>query len=139
MAPNTARSPEPTTTFLGGTGQDELAYSAYGMVLEITSRAQGSELCSSTIIPQMTVVADLTCSEDELSLISDSAVGKCHALRLPCVHMRHTSLQAEKDSGVHCMWWHNEERPDVPRKALAKGRGGGIGGPTLPDPRTQPH
>ena len=38
------------------------------------------------MIPQMTVVADLTCSEDELSLEPGDAVGDCHARRLPSVH-----------------------------------------------------
>jgi cytidylate kinase len=47
-----------------GPDQDELAYSAYHMVLETTSWNQGSELSSSTMIPRMTVVADLTRSED---------------------------------------------------------------------------
>ena len=37
------------------------------------------------MIPQMTVVADLTRSEDELSLKPGYAVGDCHARRLPSV------------------------------------------------------
>ena len=48
--------------------QDELAYPAHHMVFETTSRNQGSELSGSTMSPQMTVVADLTCSEYQLSL-----------------------------------------------------------------------
>ena len=44
--------------------QDELAYLAHKMVLETTSRDEGSELSGATVIPQMTVVADLTGSED---------------------------------------------------------------------------
>ena len=54
-------------------------------VLEVTPRDQGSELSSATMIPQMTVVADLTRSEDELSLKPGYAVGDCHARRLPSV------------------------------------------------------
>ena len=42
-----------------GPDQDELADPARHLVLVTTSRNQGSELSSSTIIPQMTVVADL--------------------------------------------------------------------------------
>ena len=38
------------------------------------------------MIPQMTVVADLTRSEDLLSLKPGYAVGDCHAPRLPSVH-----------------------------------------------------
>ena len=60
------------------------------MVLEITSRHQGSGLCSLQIpFPQMTVVADPTRNEDELSLTPDYAVGNCHARQLPSVHTRH--------------------------------------------------
>ena len=69
------------------------------MVLETTSRNQGSELSAATTIPQMTVVADLTCSEDWLSLIPGDAVGDCHAHRLPNVEEAQC-LQAERDSGV---------------------------------------
>ena len=36
----------------------------FSMVLETTSRNQGSELSGATMIPKMTVVADLTRSED---------------------------------------------------------------------------
>ena len=49
--------PEPCTVFLGP-DQDELAYPAHHMVLETASRIQ-AELSSGTMIPQMTVVADL--------------------------------------------------------------------------------
>ena len=38
------------------------------------------------MVPQMTVVADLTPSEDLLSLKPGYAVGDCHARRLPSVH-----------------------------------------------------
>ena len=62
------------------------------MALWIMSQNQGSELSSSMMIPQMTVVADLTRSEDELSLTADYAVGKCHARRLPREHLRHKRL-----------------------------------------------
>ena len=61
-----------------GSDQDELAYFT---VLEVTPRDQGSELSSATMIPQMTVVADLTRSEEELSLKPGYAVGDCHARR----------------------------------------------------------
>ena len=37
------------------------------------------------MIPQMTVVVDLTRGEDELSLKPGYAVGDCHARRLPSV------------------------------------------------------
>ena len=46
--------------------QDEPAQPAHFTVLEVTPRDQGSELSSATMILQMTVVADLTRSEDEL-------------------------------------------------------------------------
>ena len=52
-----------------GSDQDELAQPAHFTVLEVTPRDQGSELSSATMIPQMTMVADLTRSEDELSLV----------------------------------------------------------------------
>jgi hypothetical protein len=38
------------------------------------------------MIPQMTVVADLTRSEDLLSLKPGYAVGDCHTRGLPSVH-----------------------------------------------------
>ena len=44
--------------------QDELAKPARVTVLEETPRNQGSELSSAAMIPQMTVVVDLTRSED---------------------------------------------------------------------------
>ena len=44
------------------------------------------------MIPQMTVVADLTQSEDELTLIADYAMGNCHTCRRSNVHMRHKRL-----------------------------------------------
>ena len=50
--------------FVFGPDQDELAYPAHHMVLETASRNQGSELSGATMIPQMTVVTDLTRSED---------------------------------------------------------------------------
>ena len=49
--------------------------------------------------PTAAVVADLTCSEDRLSLIPGDAVGDCHARRLPGVEEAQC-LQAEEDSGV---------------------------------------
>ena len=42
--------------------QGELAYPVHHMVLETTSQNQGSELSGSTMIPPMTVVADLRIS-----------------------------------------------------------------------------
>jgi hypothetical protein len=50
----------------------------------MTPRNQRSELSSATMIPQMTVVADLTRSEDWLSLKPGDAVGDCHARRPSC-------------------------------------------------------
>ena len=44
---------------------------------------KGQSCSSATMIPQMTVVADLTCSEDEWSLKPGEVVGDCHARRLP--------------------------------------------------------
>ena len=73
-------------SFFFGPDQDGLAYPAHHMVLETTSRNQGSELSSSTMIPQMTVVADLTHSKDKPSLKPGYAVGDCHACRPPSVH-----------------------------------------------------
>ena len=64
----------------------ELAYPAHHMVLDTRSRKQGSELSGATMIPQMTAVADLTRSEDLLSLKPGYAVGDCHAHRRPSVH-----------------------------------------------------
>ena len=80
--------------FFYGPDQDELAWPAPCMVLETTSRNQSSELSSSTMIPQMTVVANLTRSEDSLSLKPGSAVEDyCQAHRPPSVH------QAQKTIG----------------------------------------
>ena len=45
--------------FFFGADQDELACSAHRKVPETTSRNQGSQLCSSKMIPQMTVGTDL--------------------------------------------------------------------------------
>ena len=75
--------------------------SPYGTrtVSTVTSRDQGSELPGATMIPQMTVVADLTRSEDWLSLKPGDAVGDCHARRLPSVHEAQR-LCADKDTGV---------------------------------------
>ena len=47
--------------------------SVHRMVLEITCRDQSSELSSSIMIPQKTVVADLTRSEDGLTLMTEYA------------------------------------------------------------------
>ena len=52
------------------------------MVLNVPCRNQGSELSTSTMILQMTVVVDLTQIEDYLGLKPGYAVGDCHALRL---------------------------------------------------------
>ena len=49
-----------------GADQDELAWPAHCMVLETSSGNQGSELSSSMMIPQMTVVADLACTKEAL-------------------------------------------------------------------------
>ena len=48
--------------------------SAQRMVLETTSQEQGSELLSSTMIPQSTAAAALTGRENELSLTPDDAL-----------------------------------------------------------------
>jgi hypothetical protein len=72
--------------FFFGPDQHELAYPAHRMVLKTTSGNQGSGPPSSTTFPQMTVAADLTRSEDDLSLIPGDAVGDCHARRPPNVH-----------------------------------------------------
>ena len=45
---------------LSGLDQDELAYPLHHMVPETTSRKQGSILSNATMIPQRTVVADVT-------------------------------------------------------------------------------
>ena len=64
------------------------------LVLKTTSRDQGSEPSNATIIPQMTVVAELTCSEDWLSSKPGFAVGDCHALKLSRVQFAvRTSVQ----------------------------------------------
>ena len=69
--------------FFFGPDQDELAYPADRMVLDTTSRNQGSKPSGATMIPKMTVVADLTRSADSLSLKPGYAVGDCHTHRLP--------------------------------------------------------
>jgi hypothetical protein len=71
------------------------------MVLETASQDQGSELPSSKMIPQMTVVVDLTCSEDELSLKPGYAVGECHAHRL--LYFFFGSDPNELTSSADCM------------------------------------
>ena len=71
--------------YWGGAGQTK-------MMPKITSRNQGSELSNATMIPQMTVVVDLICSTDELSLAPDDAVLDCHACRLPSVLLGHKRL-----------------------------------------------
>ena len=60
------------------------------MALNMTSRDQGSELLSFMMIPQMT--ADLTHSENELTLMPDGAMGSCHARRLRSVLPRLKNL-----------------------------------------------
>ena len=59
-----------------GPDQGELAYPGSHMVLETMSWYQGSELSGAKMIPQMTVVADLTGSEDLLSLKPGYAVAR---------------------------------------------------------------
>ena len=59
----------------------EPAYLVHQMVLETTSRNQGPELSGATMIPQMTVVVDLTCNGDWLSLKPGDAVGDCNGTR----------------------------------------------------------
>ena len=61
-------------------------------LLEITSRDQVSELSSATMVIQMTVVADLIRSEDELSLLPNYTAGNCPACRFLRVHMGHKRL-----------------------------------------------
>ena len=46
------------------------------------------------MIPQMTVVADLTCSEEQLNWKPGYAVGDCHTCRLPGVHGTYISMFA---------------------------------------------
>ena len=60
--------------FVFGLDQGELAHPVHHVVFETTSRNQGSELSGATMIPQITVVADLTRSEDLLSLKPGYAV-----------------------------------------------------------------
>ena len=81
----TGRGPGYTQSLFFGSDQDELAYPAHCMALEITPRNQGSERSSATMIPQMAAVADLTRNEDWLSLKPGDAVGDCHTRRLPSV------------------------------------------------------
>ena len=52
------------------------------MVPETTSRRQGSELSNAMMIPQMTLVVDLTRSEDSLS-VKPGYAGDCHARFCP--------------------------------------------------------
>ena len=60
--------------------QDELAYPVHHMGPKISSRNQGSKLSNATMISQITVAADVTHSEDPLSLKRGYAVGDCHTL-----------------------------------------------------------
>ena len=53
---------------LSGSHHDGLAYPVHHMVPETTSQNQVSEPSNATMIPQMTMAADLTRSEDLLSL-----------------------------------------------------------------------
>ena len=57
--PTTAIACQPSRT-----DQGELAYPVHHMVLETTSRNQGSELSGATMTPQMTAAAALTRSGD---------------------------------------------------------------------------
>ena len=74
---------KPPNLFLA---QTKMSWRSLLTVLEVTPWDQGSELSSATVIPQMTVIADLTRSEDWLSLKPGCAVGDCHARRLPSGH-----------------------------------------------------
>ena len=71
------RTAIPILLFCFGPDQSELAYPAHHLALETTSRNQGSELSGATMIPQMTVVVDLTAygrgSLPLHELVSDSA------------------------------------------------------------------
>ena len=98
--------------FLGA--RPKLAQPAPRLVLGMTSWDRGSELSRSVMIPQVTVVAHLTRREDERSLKPDHAAGNCHARG--SVHVWHTRLRTEKDSGVHSLGakWGP---PDVPLKS----------------------
>ena len=71
------------TIFFFGPHQGELVHLVHHVVLKIASRHQCSELSGATMIPQMTVVTDLTRSEDLQSLKPGYAVGDCHTHRLP--------------------------------------------------------
>ena len=78
-----------------GPDQGEPAYPVHHMVLETTSRNQGSELSSATMIPQMTVVADLTRIPPHLTpfqaphsvFVSPSSLASVRAL--PCFPLHH--------------------------------------------------
>jgi len=60
----TAANAEGAPFVFGLRPQDELASPAHFTVLETTSRNQSSEPPSATMIPQMTVIAGLTRSEE---------------------------------------------------------------------------
>ena len=62
---------------------------------------QGSKPSTCTMILQMTVVVDLTRSEEELPLVPDYAAGNRHTRRLPSVNMRHKGCRLEE--AVGCM------------------------------------
>ena len=64
---------------LYGPHQDELAYPVHHMVPETTSQNQVFEPSNATMIPQMTLAADLTHSEDLLSLKPGQAMGDNHS------------------------------------------------------------
>ena len=89
--------------FFFGSDQDELAYPAHFTVLEVTPRDQGSELSSATMIPQMTVVADLTRSDKyqgvAINTSPSNPLGQ-HSVRAPEHLPRGQRRQASKTGGV---------------------------------------
>ena len=66
---------------LSGPRQDELVYPLHHMGPKTISRNQGSELSNATTTPRITVEADVTHIEDELSLKPGDAVGLPHSFR----------------------------------------------------------
>ena len=84
----------------------------------------------------MTVVSDLTRSEDWLSIKPGYAVGGCHVRRLPSVHEAQI-LWPEKDSGVqNTVEWAlslqnrggSGHASRVRGPGMQKSLGGGVGG-----------
>ena len=64
LIPTNLAPPWVILLFFFGPHQGELPYPVHHMVLETKPRNQGSEVSGATMLPQMTVVADLTRSED---------------------------------------------------------------------------